>query len=127
MMKRNTLYAYFLLLVSLTIFGVLWKINDNKSKVRIAEFVQQSGHAASGEMGGYTPQSVRRLNRFWNLWLSRVERDVSSELLLYINDGEMEIRLYAIRALAKIEAPVAEKPIERILQQQTTEKQQFNK
>src|SRR5688500_13087469 len=46
---------------------------------------------------------MQRNRQFAQLWLSRRERDVSDEILLYVKDPDERLRWRAVRALGRLE------------------------
>lgn len=48
----------------------------------------------------------------WALWQQRSKRDISRELLPYLRKDNFEVKRFAVRALAKLESPLGEQPIE---------------
>lgn len=73
-----------------------------------------------GELLGLSLEGEKQLSQAWALWQQRDQRDISNELLPFLNKPDYEVRLFAVRALSKLEHPAAQTPIEnlRIKQQQ---------
>ncbi len=59
----------------------------------------------------------KRNRRFAQLWLERQQRDISTELLDYVDDPALVLRTRAVRALGRLESREAEAPLQTLLAQ----------
>ena len=71
-----------------------------------------ASYGSSGERGW-----INRQWRFARLWMARRERDVAKEMLPYLKDPDEGLRTRAVRALGRLEAPLAEAPLQKMLEQ----------
>lgn len=77
-----------------------------------------SGMAAAGKLMNKeeTAAFEARSRTFNAIWMARHERDVTQEILPYLQDPIANLRERAAQALARLEAPVAEAPLEELRQ-----------
>jgi hypothetical protein len=55
----------------------------------------------------YYPEGESQLKQAWALWRQRQKRDVSKDLLPFLTKRDPQVRLFAMRALAKLDTPLA--------------------
>jgi hypothetical protein len=98
-------WAYYVagcaLLVALTCLYQLLKPR------RIERRIELHPLSSHGEISSLSREGEACLEKEWTLWQQRRQRDISQELLPYLQKPDAEVRLFAIRALAKLDSPAA--------------------
>jgi len=100
-------------LLGVIVTGALW----TRSEMKVRAYTQQSEE--HGDRSVLPPEqraaAILRGRKFERIWSERNQRNVTAELIPFLDDPLDSLRLQAVQALSELEDPQAEAPLQALL------------